>query len=372
MQVDSFRLARVRREAYEGVLRAVNAPLDSVQLRAEITARVRHALPADSIALGTSDPELGLLTHGLYWDYPEPALRHFYTEIYPREAAVKFIDMARNGELATTHSGPLETEFMHSYGFGSKMLVVFPDRGMLWGVWCLARSHGTRPFDEEEEAFARLLAPHIAAGLRRAALLEVARDAALSDAADAPGVPGVALYDARGHLVLHDGRVERYLADVADPPGTRDGARAMPAVVAGALTQLRWRLRLPAGAPAEPQDAGIHVRGQSGQWYTVHASAAEAVDASQAGQALIVIAPMAGGERAGVLARLYGLTPREREVIVRTARGEPAKQIAAALGLSWHTVQAHINNACAKVGARGRKELVAKLFFDGAAARLAS
>ena len=114
------------------------------------------------------------------------------------------------------------------------------------------------------------------------------------------------------------------------------------------------------------------VRGESGRWYTVHASAAESADVRQAGHVVVVLTPLGGGERANVLAQLYGLTPREREIVGRVARGESGKQIAAALGLSAHTVQAHIDNACAKIGARGRREMVARLFIDSVTARMAS
>ena len=96
----------------------------------------------------------------------------------------------------------------------------------------------------------------------------------------------------------------------------------------------------------------------------MHASLAESCDVRQAGHAVVVLTPLGGGERAGLLAQLYGLTPREREVAARVARGESDKQIAAALGLSEHTVQAHVDNACARIGVRGRRELVARLFVD--------
>lgn len=372
MQLHKAPLTRVQRQAYEAVRRACNAPLDTLQLREELAARVRPALPSDAGALATSDPEVGLLSHALYWDYPAAALEHYLTDVYPREGAARIIDLGLSGMFATTKTGPIEADWIATHGLGSKLLVSFADRGMIWGAGCLVRDRESPPFSEEDEAFFRLLAPEIAAGLRRAALLEVARDADAGDVADDSLAPGVALYELRGRLVLRDARVTDYLTDLGDPPPEPNGTPVVPQVVAAALTHLQLRLRAGNAAPGSAGAAGIRARGKSGRWYTVHASAAEAVDAAQAGQALVVVAPMGGGERGSVLARLYGLTPREREIIVRIARGESGKQIAAAVGLSAHTVQAHINNACAKVGARGRKELLAKLFFDGATARMAS
>jgi DNA-binding CsgD family transcriptional regulator len=75
-------------------------------------------------------------------------------------------------------------------------------------------------------------------------------------------------------------------------------------------------------------------------------------------------------EVAGILTRLYGFSAREREVIAAVARGEPTKFIAASLGVSPHTVTEHLERACHKLGVRGRKALIAKLFFEGYAPEL--
>ena len=42
----------------------------------------------------------------------------------------------------------------------------------------------------------------------------------------------------------------------------------------------------------------------------------------------------------------------------------PVASLAATLGISPYTVAEHLDRACAKVGVRGRKALVAKLFLD--------
>src|SRR5687768_10891551 len=109
-------LSRLRREAYDAIRRACQAPLDSRELRLEIGARAAGALPVDCAALLTSDPESGLLSHGVYWHYPPSALQHYYTEIYPREGAVRIMELARGGALASTETGPLETDAMPAQG----------------------------------------------------------------------------------------------------------------------------------------------------------------------------------------------------------------------------------------------------------------
>lgn len=61
--------------------------------------------------------------------------------------------------------------------------------------------------------------------------------------------------------------------------------------------------------------------------------------------------------------RLDKLTKREREILARIAMGNQNKIIAAALGLSEHTVKIHIHNIITKLGVHNRTEVVA-LYFE--------
>jgi DNA-binding NarL/FixJ family response regulator len=53
------------------------------------------------------------------------------------------------------------------------------------------------------------------------------------------------------------------------------------------------------------------------------------------------------------------LSPRERDVLRLIAAGQSNKQIAAELFLSVHTIERHITNLYAKIGARGRADATA-------------
>ncbi len=57
------------------------------------------------------------------------------------------------------------------------------------------------------------------------------------------------------------------------------------------------------------------------------------------------------------------LTKRETEILARIAMGNQNKIIAAALGLSEHTVKIHIHNIITKLGVHNRTEVVA-LYFE--------
>lgn len=60
----------------------------------------------------------------------------------------------------------------------------------------------------------------------------------------------------------------------------------------------------------------------------------------------------------------YGLTPRERELVVLGARGLSNVEIAGRMLLSPYTVQDYLKVVFDKVGVHSRKALVAKIFLD--------
>jgi DNA-binding CsgD family transcriptional regulator len=53
------------------------------------------------------------------------------------------------------------------------------------------------------------------------------------------------------------------------------------------------------------------------------------------------------------------LSPRQLECLHRIALGETTAEIAAALGLSRHTVDHYVGAACSRLGARSRAQAVA-------------
>ena len=59
------------------------------------------------------------------------------------------------------------------------------------------------------------------------------------------------------------------------------------------------------------------------------------------------------------------LSERELEIVRLIARGESGPEIAAELHIAHDTVRTHVRNAMAKVGARSRAHLVAKVLAEG-------
>jgi DNA-binding NarL/FixJ family response regulator len=60
---------------------------------------------------------------------------------------------------------------------------------------------------------------------------------------------------------------------------------------------------------------------------------------------------------------MHQLTKRENEILGRIALGNQNKIIAAAFGLSEHTVKIHIHNIITKLGVHNRTEAVA-IYFE--------
>jgi DNA-binding NarL/FixJ family response regulator len=98
----------------------------------------------------------------------------------------------------------------------------------------------------------------------------------------------------------------------------------------------------------------------------------EAVRVVGAGEALLapaltrrLIAEFAGRARLVAPPQLQRLTPREREVLMRVARGLANAEIAADLHLAAQTVKTHVSAVLAKLGLRDRVQAVVLAYESG-------
>lgn len=350
---------------FRSVKRACYAGLDSVTLRREVAARIAPAVSYDAYAFSTTDPDTGLLTHVVAESVPEAIVAAFSAHFYPNHAAALALDMLLAGQhvFSMAERSPEIASFLRSSGVRSETHVDLAVGDELWGTWCLLRRDpaGAR----RGRALLERVAPHVARGLQAAALV----DAALEQRAPAPfaSAPAVVVLDPRGRPVVRTGAAAAYLEDLADVGFT--DPEGIPVSVLNAAARVRAEQR-GAGALA-PAEVVLRAQGRSRRWFTIRALLAEPGPAGDV-NTVVVIQPSTPRERAAILARLYELSQREREVTSAVARGESTKRIAARLGVSPHTVKEHLDRACAKVGVRGRRALIAKLFFDGYAPMVAA
>lgn len=360
--------------AFRSVKRACYAGLDSVELRKEVARRIEFVVPFDAYSFSTMDPDTGLLTHLVGQGVPEQAKLAYCAQFYPYDTATTTMDAVRDGETIFSLRGrsPALASAMRPTGLRYDVHVALADRSGLWGDWCIMRERWSEP-TSGERAFLERVIPHVVQGLKAAALIDVVhrpadephgRNAPTAPAAPAaPVAPAVIVIDARGRPTLRTPGSTDILADLADV-GFR-GEDGLPGCIVNAAARARERAEEPDVTPT----AMLRVRGRSGRWYTARATLAEP-DAAGETSVVVIVTPIGAREKAELLTRLYDLSPREREVAAGVARGESTKRIAARLGISPHTVKEHLDRACSKIGVRGRKALVARIFLDGYAPRV--
>lgn len=337
------------------IRRLCYAGLDSVTLRLRAAERLSAAMPIAAYAFATTDPDTALLNHMVSDRMPSAMARHFVEHVYPQEGALFHTRAVRQRRTVfpVAELPPAIPTYARSHGYPTGLHMVLADGGRMWGMWCVMRE-GTRSdvLHRESSLLARLV-PHLTRGLRHAALL----DDAAEHGVDA--TVGVLVLDALGRVALRTAPVLPMLEDMADV-GV-DLTDGVPLCIVNCTLQLRRATSSgPSGAPG---DIGLRARGRSGRWYQLHASLAEPNPDGRS-RVIVTVRPLEPHERGALLTELYGLSPREREVAAACARGHTTKEIASALGVSPHTVKEHLDRACEKIGARGRKALVARLFVD--------
>jgi hypothetical protein len=126
-------------------------------------------------------------------------------------------------------------ELLVPRGLQHELRGVFALDGKLWGCITTMRERNDSDFDVREVALFGRIAPHLAAGLKAAALYS---DALAEPAQD--NAPGVLVVDPLGRVVQHTRAAERWLRDLVDlSPGWQEGKDLPSAVLAvvGALRQ---------------------------------------------------------------------------------------------------------------------------------------
>src|SRR5690348_7442609 len=343
------------------VKRVCHSALDSISLRRRVAELVAPRLAFDSYAFSTCDPDTGLMTHVVADGVPPRYAMTYVTALYPEHCAQIAMDQPRRGVhvFSMLEESPVVREAVLANGMREQVQVSVATTDRLWGTWCLMRASRRTAKDERSRSLLRQLVPHLARGLRAAALIDIGLASTTTHGSNAAGV---LVLDARDRPVLRTPLAATWLRDLSDI-----GLRMpddLPLAIIGLVTRLRSR-RVEV-APA----LRMRARGQSGRLYTLRGSLAEP-DAAGECASVVVIQPAAPREVASLLTLLYDLSAREREVVAAVARGEATKTIAASLGISPHTVVEHVDRACEKIGVRGRKALIAKLFFAGYAPFLA-
>jgi DNA-binding CsgD family transcriptional regulator len=219
------------------------------------------------------------------------------------------------------------------------------------------RERGRPDFDAREVALLRRIIPHLSTGLKATVLCKEATAEPEGESA-----PGVLVLDDRGQVVQHTEAAERWLRDLADlGDGWLEG-EGLPAPVWMVVGTLRKALK-----PENDRDLNgvpsVRVQTRSGRWLTFHGARTEPRPGRQ-GETMVIIEPSRPQELAWLRVSAYGLSERERTVVDLVLQGASTREISQTLYISEYTVQDHLSNAFDKVGVRGRRALIKRLFFD--------
>jgi DNA-binding CsgD family transcriptional regulator len=329
-------------------------------------ARALHpAVSFDGFCMLTIDPATLLPTsevveHGL----PEAVLGRMAEIEVGAIDFNKFAELARAGRPAASLSGATEGQLDRSLrqreirrpnGLGDELRAALVADSGTWGGITLLRETG-RSFTAAETRFLASVSGHLAEGLRRALLFTAL--SADPGAADA----GLLVLAPDSSVQLANSTAQQWLDELKG--GERD-RNHLPLVVHAVARRAR-------AAAAEHATASGTARARvpmpSGRWLLVRGSV---LGGGPEARTAVILEPAPSPELAPLIAAAYGLTDRERLVTQLVAQGQSTAEIANTLHLSPYTVQDHLKSIFDKAGVSARGELVARLFFEHYAPRLA-
>ena len=357
----------LRERGFAEVKRLCHAGLDAPTLLHEVAGLLGRAAPFETYCAFTNDPLSGLATQLVGRGALGPKQHRAYIEnVYFEEDfdGQRMMVQSRRSValLSEVTGGKIERslasrEITIPLGLGYELFGVCALGRQQWGGISLIRERGRPDFDAREVELLQRIVPHLGTGLKAAILCKEA------DAEpEGENIPGVLILNDRGHVVQHTEAAERWLRDLGDLGDgwlEGDGLPASVWIVAGALRK--------ALKPETDRDLGgvpsIRVRARSGRWLTLHGARSEPRP-GHVGETMVIVEPSRAQELAWLRASAYGLSPRERAVVDLVVQGASTREISQTLHISEYTVQDHLSNAFDKVGVRGRRALIKRLFFD--------
>ena len=381
--VDRVVVATTAGERVRGEIdRLVHRGLGSRDFALALARSLRRAVPYDGVCVLTIDPATHLPTSDLSLNaLPADALPRL-TEIEIRETDYnKFTFLTRSGQFAASLSdvtaGDLEKslrqrELRRPNGFEDELRAVFSDATGTWGALTLLRETKGAHFTSGEVGFIASLAGTLARGLRSAMLLG---DRAAGRVADDTGLLVLAPDNT---VEMTNGAADRWLDELR--PSDKSTTQLPTAVRAVASRTRRiadhegGESSGDAGNDESGTGAGLGVatvraRACTGRWVVVRGSL---LGDGTGARVAVLLEAARPPEMAPLIADAYGLTERERRVTELVAKGLSTTEIAEQLHLSAYTVQDHLKSIFDKSGTGSRGDLVARLFFDYYAPRLAA
>jgi DNA-binding CsgD family transcriptional regulator len=346
-----------KQRASDRIARLAGQGLDLVGFWRASTEALASVVPHDGAPCWfTLDPASLLVTSHFDEGVPELPPQWALNEYY-QDDVNKLADVARSRRgISTLHEAtggdPSSSPRWHfNMGLGGDQELIAALRtpaGQVWGALGLYREPGQPLFDDQELAFVRSVAPHLAEGARRALLVGEATDP------EGPDAPGLVVLSQEGEVESATPGVERWLGEL--PDGDWDTGKLPSAVLAVAGRALRT-----ADHPDQPGEVAVsRVLSQAGTWVVLHGAS---LVSGHSHRVAVIVEPAHPARIAPLLMSVYGLTEREQDITRLVLQGNSTAEIADRLVVSAHTVQQHLKSVFDKTGVRSRRDLVGKVFF---------
>lgn len=346
--------------AEQEIIRLCHSGLDSHSLRVEVFQRLQRVMPYEAFWCATTDPATLLFTGAVGAGFESNWIPAYLSNEFLQEDFNKFIDLAQSRQLVSTlylaTGGDLTRsqryrEILEPSGLGHEMRAVFRSGGAVWGAMCLHRLRRFDDFTVDDIALFARIAPHLAAGLRAATLLDAV------EVAPATAGPGLLLLADDLSVISTTPGAELLLDEVCDWSENLE----LPLPVHAAVAKLHLLDRDPQRAINDT--CYVRLRTRAGRWLTIHASRLTAP--ASAGQIAVIVEPATPNDIAPFVLQAHGLTPREQEIALLVVQGRSTEDTATRLSISMLTVQQHLKAIFDKMGVRSRRELVAQIFAQG-------
>ncbi len=360
------------RERARERIEAIGArPLDAVRLRQQVLGVLDGVIGYDAYVWLLTDP---VTTVGAAPLAAVPCLPELPALIKAKYATpVNRWTVLRNqarpaGRLHHATGGDLRRslvwrEVMSRYRIGDVASAVFADQFGCWAFLDLWRRDSRERFTASDAEFIESVAAPLATALRQCQARTFTGPATPRE----PGIgPVVLTLDDDLRITSRTAASQAWL-DVLLPP--RPDERAVPASVYNVAAQL---LAAEAGVDDHPAAARVHLG--DGLWLALRAArlapdeplpgpgpdAASGQRGPAAATIVVTIEEVSAAGRLELIARAFGLTARENELLSLLATGSDTRAMARQMRLSELTVQDHLKSVFAKTGARDRVTLLSR------------
>ncbi len=336
------------RRSIERLTRLVGSRQDGVSIQEQAIAELKRVVGFERWCLPQADPDTllpvaAMADHDYVPGIPRLLELEYSVDAYATKPALAkstlpaaSLQNETRGDLARSSRWD---QVMRPVGIGDVAAVACRDEFGCWGWIEAYRDRDDAPFNQIELDLLAQAGGILATVLRRKGAY------ATGGFVDARQ-PGVVIFDSELSMVSWSPWAPDWL-DSLPPASLFKRFGVLPAIL------------FPTAVLARSGDAPCHARvhAEDGRWVMVEAS--PMLGAGE-GHVVVTLRSPTQSETFDLLARVHGLSPRERELVQLLSLGLNTGEVGKRLFISPLTVQDHLKNVFDKVGVRSRRELVAR------------